>query len=203
MTSVKPLRGWLLAAAILAAGGALGAGAMSCARSDNDDDRGNITTRLGDPEDAVSEDLMVALAQAKNFHHKAKVYMSDGNLTEAVAAVRQILAIQFPQNAPEAEDVRLDARALLAKLLVGQGKVDEAMRVVEEGIASASRDSFFLANVYTVKGEVLEAQGQLADDGTADGKSRAAERKRAAIAAYDKSISINEQLQKQLVQERR
>jgi tetratricopeptide (TPR) repeat protein len=197
------LTGWKATLAILAIGGVLGAGAgaMSCARSD-DDPRGSAT-RLADPTDAVSQDLMVALAQAKNFHHKAKVYMSDGNLPEAVAAVRQILAIQFPQAAPEAEDVRLDARALLAKLLVGQGKVDEAMRVVEEGIAAASRDSFFLANLYTVKGEVLEAQGALADDGSTDGKARAAERKRAAISAYDKSISINEQLQKQLVEDRR
>jgi tetratricopeptide (TPR) repeat protein len=193
--------GWVLAIVILVAGGALGAGAMSCARTDDDPRAGS--TRLTDPSDAVSQDLMVALAQAKNFHHKAKVYMSDGNLPEAVAAVRQILAIQFPPAAPEAEDVRLDARALLAKLLIGQGKVDDAMRVVEEGIASASRDSFFLANLYTVKGEVLEAQAAQADDGSTDGHARAAERKRAAITAYDKSIAINEQLQKQLVEQRR
>ncbi len=173
---------------------ALGALGVSCAPRSDDVDR--TSTRLTEPEDAVSEDLMIALGQAKNYHHKAKVYMSDGNLNEAVASVRQILAIQFPAGAPEAEDVRLDARALLAKLLVGQGKVDEAMRVVDEGIAAATRDSFFLANLHTVRGEVLEAQAALADDGTADGKARAAEAKKAAIAAYDKSISINEQLQK-------
>jgi tetratricopeptide (TPR) repeat protein len=193
---------WLVAAAALAMAASFTAGALSCTSSNRDDDRtgvGGGTTRLTEPEDAVSEDLMVALAQAKNFHHKAKVYMSDGNLTEAIASVRQILAIQFPPTAPEAEDVRLDARALLAKLLVGQGKVDEAMRVVDEGIASASRDSFFLANLYTVRGEVLEAQAALADDGTADGRTRAADERRAAIAAYDKSIQINEQLQKRVV----
>jgi tetratricopeptide (TPR) repeat protein len=173
----------------------LGALAVSCATR-GDDDRGGASTRLTEPEDAVSEDLMIALGQAKNYHHKAKVYMSDGNLNEAVASVRQILAIQFPAGAPEAEDVRLDARALLAKLLVSQGKVDEAMRVVDEGIAAATRDSFFLANLHTVRGEVLEAQAALADDGTADGKTRAADARKAAIAAYDKSISINEQLQK-------
>jgi tetratricopeptide (TPR) repeat protein len=180
---------------------ALGAMAVSCAtRGSDDDDRTGAHTRLTEPEDALSEDLMIALGQAKNYHHKAKVFMSDGNLNEAVASVRQILAIQFPTGAAEAEDVRLDARALLAKLLVAQGKVDEAMRVVDEGIASASRDSFFLANLHTVRGEVFEAQAALADDGTADGRSRSAEAKKAAIAAYDKSISINEQLQKRAVQ---
>ena len=184
-------RRWIIPLVALAIGGAL---AVSCATRSDDADR--TSTRLTEPEDAVSEDLMIALGQAKNYHHKAKVFMSDGNLNEAVASVRQILAIQFPAGAPEAEDVRLDARALLAKLLVSQGKVDEAMRVVEEGIAAATRDSFFLANLHTVRGEVLEAQAALADDGTADGKARAAEAKKAAIAAYDKSISINEQLQK-------
>ena len=60
---------------------------------------------------------MIALSKAKNFHHKAKVYMSDGNIAEAIASVREILSLQFPAGAPEAEDVRNDARALLAKLL--------------------------------------------------------------------------------------
>lgn len=203
MTTDRLRRPTVAVAFLLAIAAAFAASGGSCTPRDDDHAPGGGATRLTEPEDALSEDLMVALAQAKNFHHKAKVYMGDGNLTEAVAAVRQILAIQFPTGAPEAEDVRNDARALLAKLLVGQGKVDEAMRTVDEGIASASRDSFFLANLYTVRGEVLEAKAALADDGTADGKTRAAEAKKAAIAAYDRSIQINEQLQKRLSQERR
>ena len=70
----------------------------------------------------------------------------------------QILSLQFPAGAPEADDVRLDARALLAKLLVGQDQLDEAMRIVEEGLASSQRDSFFVANLYTVQGEIHEAR---------------------------------------------
>jgi tetratricopeptide (TPR) repeat protein len=181
---------------------AIAVGIASCARGDDDRAPAGGATRLTEPEDAVGEDLMVALAQAKNYHHKAKVYMSDGNLAEAVASVRQILAIQFPPGAPEAEDVRNDARALLAKLLVSQGKLDEATRTIDEGIAATTRDSFFLANLYTVRGEVLEAQAAQADDGTPDGKARAAEAKKAAITAYDRSISINEALQKRLVEQR-
>lgn len=203
MTLDRLRRPTIAVAFLLAIAAAFAAGGGSCTPRDDDHAPGAGTTRLTEPEDALSEDLMVALAQAKNFHHKAKVYMGDGNLTEAALAVRQILAIQFPTGAPEAEDVRNDARALLAKLLVGQGKVDEAARTIDEGIASASRDSFFLANLYTVRGEVLEAKAALADDGTADGKTRAADAKKAAIAAYDRSIQINEQLQKRLSQERR
>ena len=70
-------------------------------------------TQVTDPADAIDQKLMVALSQAKNFHHKAKVYMSDGNTAAAIAAVREILSLRFPEKAPEADDVRNDARALL------------------------------------------------------------------------------------------
>ena len=72
--------------------------------------KGSAVTQLPDPRDVIDEQLMIPLAQAKNFHHKAKVYMSDGNLGEATAAVRQILSLRFPPGAPEADDVRNDAR---------------------------------------------------------------------------------------------
>jgi tetratricopeptide (TPR) repeat protein len=154
------------------------------------------TTELTEPGDVTDRALMVALDQAKNFHHQAKVYMSDGNLTAATASVRQILSLRFPPNAPEAEDVRLDARALLAKLLVSQGQLEEAMRTVDEGIAQSTRKSFFLANLYTVKGEVHEALALQAD---AEGnKVKAADERHAAITEFAQSIQINEALQKQL-----
>jgi tetratricopeptide (TPR) repeat protein len=144
--------------------------------------------------DIIDEQLMIALGQAKNFHYKAKVYMTDGKVTEAIAAVRQILSLRFPANAPEADDVRNDARALLGRLLLSQSSLDEAMRVVEEGLAAVTRESFFVANLYTVKGEIHYARASAA--GSGDAKS--VEDKRAAIEALDKSIKINEALQKQL-----
>jgi hypothetical protein len=183
-------------------GGALVALGMAC-DSDNDRGKSGGVTRITEPEDAIDEALMVALSQAKNFHHKARVYMSDGQLPLATTAVRQILAIKFPAGAPEAEDVRTDARALLAKLLVAQGQVDAAMSIVDEGLASATRESFFVANLYTVKGEVLQAQAELlvATGQPADG-DRAREIRKQAIVAFDKSIAINEALQKQILEEK-
>lgn len=154
------------------------------------------TTHTPEPADAIDQNLMIALSKAKNFHHKAKVYMSDGNIAEAIASVREILSLQFPAGAPEAEDVRNDARALLAKLLLGQGKLDEAMRVVTEGIAQSQRKSFFVANLYTVKGEILEARAaqQQPDEAKAT--------KHEAITAYDTSNQIDTELQKQLMENR-
>ena len=172
--------------------------ALLLASACTDRDAPSPITRVAEPADAIDQDLMVALAQAKNFHHKAKVYTSDGNTAAAIAAVRQILSLRFPPNAPEAEDVRDDARALLAKLLVGQGQLDEAMRTVDEGLAASTRDSFFVANLHTVAGEIHEARAAQLEAGDA----RVAAERRAAIGEYDKSIQINEALQKRLMDER-
>ena len=180
---------------------------IGCARDEDRGDRAVTRITSSDERDrdrqAIDEPLMIALSQAKNFHHKARVYMSDGKLDDATAAVRAILGIRFPARAPEADDVRLDARALLAKLLLGQGQVDAAMTVVEEGLATVSRDSFFLANLFTVKGEVLQAQATALDSsGVAADHARAVTLRQQAIIALDRSIAINTALQAALMEER-
>jgi tetratricopeptide (TPR) repeat protein len=161
-------------------------------------------TALPEPDDsqALDEDLMIALAQAKNFHHKADVYMQEGKTGEATEALRQILAVPFPESAPEGEDVLLDARARLAKLLLAGGQTEEALAVVEQGIGAARRRSFFLANLNTVKGEVHEAMAISWDqEGGEEAASAAAAARRDAIEAFDESIHINRALQEALVNE--
>jgi type IV pilus biogenesis protein CpaD/CtpE len=160
------------------------------------------TTRTAEPTEAIDQALMIALGQAKNFHHKAKVYMTDGNLVAATAAVRQILSLGFPPGAAEADDVRNDARALLAKLLVSQGQIDEATRTVDEGLAQSQRESFFVANLYTVQGEIHEAKASTFDASGEAGKASATDERHQAIASFDKSIQINERLQKKLMEAR-
>jgi len=170
--------------------------ALFLAACTSDGDRSS--TKLADPAEVVDQDLMVALSQAKNFHHKARIYMSDGKSDDAIASVRQILALPFPANAPEADDVRLDARALLAKILVEKGRATEALQVVDEGLAASSRQSFFLANLYTVKGEVHEALAAATDTN----KTYVTEQHHLAIEALDRSIQINKAIQKKLMEER-
>jgi hypothetical protein len=159
-----------------------------------------VTVKTADPTDVIGQDLMIALSKAKNYHHKARVYMSDGKIAEAIASLREILSLKFPAGAPEAEDVRNDARALLAKLLVSQNQIDEAMRVVQEGIAQSQRESFFVANLYTVKGEIHEARAALLDPNDATQKAKIVDEKHAAIDAYDKSNSISTVLQDKLME---
>jgi hypothetical protein len=162
----------------------------------------SVSTRVADPSDVIDQELMIALAQAKNFHHKAKVYMTDGNLPSATASVRQILSLHFPKGAAEADDVRNDARALLAKLLVSQHQLDEAARTIEEGLAQSQRESFFVANLYTVQGEIHEARAAVLDAADEPSKATANAERRAAITSYDRSIQINERLQKTLMEQR-
>jgi hypothetical protein len=172
--------------------------ACSCTGDRTDDRKPRVTTP--DPTDVIDQGLMIALSKAKNYHHKARVYMSDGKLAEAIASLREILSLKFPAGAPEAEDVRNDARALLAKLLVSQNQIDEAMRVVQEGIGQSQRESFFVANLYTVKGEIHEARAALLDPSDPTQKAKIVDEKHAAIDAYDKSNSINTVLQDKLME---
>jgi tetratricopeptide (TPR) repeat protein len=185
---------------------ALGAGLGGCS-PERDSGPERSVTALPDPEhpdqgEPLSEELMLALSLAKNYHHKADVLAQEARMDESAEALRQILAIRFPADAPEAEDVRLDARARLAKLLAAQGRIDEAVRVVEEGLAGQPRRSFFLANLYTVKGEVHEAQAAALDQqGTDAARAAAHDARRAAIEAFDESIRINRALQEALLHE--
>jgi hypothetical protein len=156
-------------------------------------------TRTAEPSDAIDQKLMIALSQARNLHHKAKVLISSGDVASAIATVREILSLHFPPNAPEAEDVRDDARALLAGLLIGQGQLDEAMNVVTEGLAQSQRESFFVANLYTVKGQILEAHATALDADPAN-KAQVVELRHAAIEAFDTSNKIDKKLQDQLLE---
>jgi hypothetical protein len=146
----------------------------------------------------TDERLMLALSQAKNYHHTADVYLADGQTDGAIQAIASILRIPFPPGAPEGLDALLDARARLAKLYLGAGKLDEAQRVVDEGLAAPARESFFLANLWTVAGEVAEARGKSLD---ATDPAAAREARHRAIEAFGRSIEIAERIQKQLYKE--
>jgi tetratricopeptide (TPR) repeat protein len=158
-------------------------------------------TELPRPEHALSEALMISLGQAKNYHHKADVYLSDGKPELAERALLRLLEVPFPPDSAEAEDVRLDARARLATLRLGRGALDEALAVVRDGLEDAARDSFFLANLHTVRGEIYEARAEALDAAEPPDREGARRARRQAIEAYARSIAINERLQERLMRE--
>jgi tetratricopeptide (TPR) repeat protein len=193
---MKPIRTIFATAALLGLAVAL----VACPREDkgaeSGPDRGALTA-LQEPEHALSEHLMIALGQAKNLHHKADVYVEEGKIAEATQSVRQILDIDFPEDAPEAQDVKLDALARLGKLLVLQGKLDEAWDLLDSAVKSTDRESFFLANVHTVRGEILEARAALLEESDPEG---ARDLKRQAIVEYDRHIQIGNKLLEEIKQ---
>jgi tetratricopeptide (TPR) repeat protein len=200
---VTERRGAAALATALALLVALAAGMGGCS-ADRDAATQRSVTALPDPDDGelLGEELMIALSLAKNYHHKADVLAQEARYEEAAEALRQILAIPFPADAPEAADVRLDARARLGKLLASQGRIDDALIVIEQGLAEHPQDSFFRANLFTVKGEVHEAQATALDQGGTEATRAAArDARRAAITAFDESIRINRALQEALLRE--
>ena len=193
---------WLAAMSIAIVGIGLGLATVPACSDESSSTNGSVTT-IPSPADAVSEELMLALHNAKNLHHIADVHVADGKLDLAAAAVQRVLAVTFPADAEEGESVRLDARARLAKLLVLQSKHADAMKILDEGISRSKRESFFLANVYTVKGEVFKAMAKDArDPSKGNDEARAKELNRDAIKAYTRAISIDEALQKKLMKRR-
>ena len=162
-------------------------------RNDEGEDRpeGGRVTQLAQPGPELSEELMLGLALAKNLHHKADVYLKEGRVAEAMASVEQILGIAFPPRSPEAEDVLLDARARLAKLMIIQGKLTDALTVVDAGLSATKRQSFFVANLHSVRGEVLEAMAVSIEETDAQG---AKQRRRDAISEFNRAIEIEQAL---------
>lgn len=194
----------------LATAAVLSVGLAICACADERQASDSATGDLPPTATVLDENLMIALAQAKNYHHKADVHIKEAKLDQAIAALAAIDDIPFPTGAPEAEDVKFDARARRAKLMVGAGALDDAMALVDQSIESAGRQSFFVANLHTVKGEIYEARANLLDDAPAaeteaEAKARTARARmdrRSAIMAFDRAISINTELQKALMNER-
>jgi tetratricopeptide (TPR) repeat protein len=196
---VRRIHGMILACALATAGVV-----ASCAQDDRDGEDGDQKkagriTEITPPGDALSEELMLALSMAKNLHHKADVYLAEMRSDEAVKALKEILEIRFPEGAAEAEDVTLDARARLSKLLASQGQLDQALRVADQGIKAAKRRSFFLANLHAVRGEVLEGRAVQIEDKQPD---QAKALRRDAIKSLDEAIQIEKVLLDQRYQER-
>jgi tetratricopeptide (TPR) repeat protein len=153
------------------------------------------------PGKVLDQELMLLLGMARAYHHQADIQLQQGQVDQAIATVRRILELDLSSKWPEAEEVRLDAVARLAKLLLGQGKEAEALAAVKQGITGAERESFYLSNLHGVQGEILEHRSKRLDaEGDKEGAKQVA---REAIACFERSIAINKRLQRQLLKEGR
>lgn len=148
----------------------------------------------------VDERLLLTLEEARARQHSADVHLADGDVASALGDIGEVLKIAFPPGAPEGEEARLDAWGRLAKLHLGATEESEAraLQDLENGRKEATRDSFYRAHLETVAGEILEARARRLTDGEMAKSAR-----REALAAYARSIAINQRVQAALLSETR
>ncbi len=137
----------------------------------------------------VDERFLASLGLAQAYQLQAEELERLGDRPGAVEKVRQILSIEFPAQAPEAEDIRLDAYGRIAELLIAQDQTAEAQAALDGGLRLASRESYFKARLFSVQGRVHQHRArQLEEAGDQEG-ARAESRR--ALEAFERSIQIN------------
>lgn len=137
----------------------------------------------------VDERLLSALGLAQAYQHQADELEALGDQRAAVARVRLVLEVPFPDGAPEREDVRLDAHGRIAELLLEEGDDAGAEEAARAGLAEASRPSYFQARLHAVMGRVLQTRAaRLREAGQTEEAARAG---REAIEAFERSIDMN------------
>ena len=141
----------------------------------------------------IDEHLMAALGQARALHHLADVQLAEGETDQAIAALERVIAIEFPVESPERDDVVVDAYGRIAKVQLGAGRIDDAMRSVERGLREGrERDTFYVAALHMIVGEIHEAKATQAREGGDEATART--EGRSAIDAYERSIAVNQKV---------
>jgi hypothetical protein len=152
---------------------------------------------LGGSAGENTEAVLVALSEARAWQRRADLLLLDGDLAGAVRSVEEVLHVPFPANAPEAEDVRLDAHLRLARLYLRTGGEEgekKALAEVEKGRKIATRDSFFRAHLENVAADVFRARGERVTDPT-----EKKEAQRHELEAHERHIAIDRRLLRMLL----
>jgi len=152
---------------------------------------------LGGGAGESTEAVLVALSEARAWQRRADLLLLDGDLPGAIHSVQEVLQIPFPANAPEAEDVRLDAHLRLARLHLRTGGEEgekKALAEVEKGRKIATRDSFFRAHLENVAADVFRARGERVTDPT-----EKKEAQRQELEAHERHIAIDKRLLRTLL----
>ncbi|MFO0684593.1 MAG: hypothetical protein U0234_21235 [Sandaracinus sp.] len=138
---------------------------------------------------APSQALLSALGTAQALQHESDEREARGEIDLAVASARRILEVPFDADAPEREDVRLDAYGRLAELELARSDDAAAEREAQAGLGESTRDSYFRARLHVVLGRVHQARAAaLRERGDENGARVESE---AAIDALERSIAIN------------
>jgi len=150
----------------------------------------------GRGEAPSNEAVMALLGTVRALHHEADVFEGAGDFERATGAVRRILALEYPRNMAEAEDLRADAYGRLAELALRRAAPDEALSLSDTGLRDTRREGVLRARLMMVRGQSL---GALADRAHAAADEDGARRMREqAVEALEASIALNQRLLRRL-----
>jgi tetratricopeptide (TPR) repeat protein len=144
-----------------------------------------------------AEVVLLALSEAHAWQRRADLHLIDGDVAAAIIDLKELLTISFPPDAIEAEDVRLDACARLAKLhlsLGGEEGEARALAQIAAGRKLATHDSFFRAHLEMAAADIYEARASRLTDPEAQKAER-----RQALQALEQAIEIDRRLQRALL----
>jgi hypothetical protein len=150
----------------------------------------------GEDPGKSDEAVLLMLSEARALQRYADLKLADGDVEGAIASVREVLAIRFPPSVPETEDVFLDARARLARLVLSRGGAEAEERALAELEAArrlATRDSFFRSHIENIAADVYAARAKRLTGPVAQKEAR-----RQEAQALERVIEIDRRLQRAL-----
>jgi hypothetical protein len=143
---------------------------------------------------AVVDDALLAyLSRARSAHHLADLAEKDSQPNRAVELLARFVESPSP-SAPEALEVRADARARLADLRSAAGDFERAERDLALGLEAARDTTYFRGRLFEVRG-LLEERRAKAHEAKGD-VSSAKKAREAAVQAFEEAVRIQELVQK-------
>lgn len=128
----------------------------------------------------VEEKMLSMLSMAKSRHRLATLALRAGKSDNALGYVDKILSLKFPKGFRPGEEMLLDAWARKAKMQLRLKQAKAALVTINAAIARPTWlvNSFYLANLYQVRGQVLEAL----------------QKPKRAVKSYQRSIKLNQRV---------
>lgn len=147
----------------------------------------------------VDRSLMACLGAMRAYHRQADLHLARGDHAGAVASVEQIVALKCASREnPEVQEAVLDAYGRLARLHLKRGALAQAGRYIQTGLKRPGGDSFFRANLHTIRGDWLDLRATGLD--RAGKRAEADALRRQAIQAFEVSARMNRRLLEELVE---
>jgi hypothetical protein len=145
----------------------------------------------------VDPTLLAFLSKARAAHHEADVAVASGDARAAMAALERLVRGPLPPShdgeaAPEVSEVLADTRARLADLRSAAGDFDQAKKDIDDGLRLATAPTHFRGHLVEMRG-LVEERRAAALGARGDGPG-AAEARRAAIAAFQEAIDIQDEV---------